>query len=102
VSVRAFRRHRLAFILVNAALTAANLVTGTPWWAFWPLVFWSVALMIHYLIYRSARVDDAWVEERVLDLRTKSYDLGHIQEISEHPAPMAAKQADGAPPPNGP
>jgi len=98
VSVRAFRRHRLAFILVNGALTAANLYTGAPWWAFWPLALWSVALTIHYLIFRSARVDDAWVEERVLDLRSKSYDLGHIQDISEHPAPSAGKQAGGAPP----
>jgi len=103
VSERAFRRHRLAFILVNAALAAANLATGAPWWAFWPLVLWSIALMIHYLVYRSARVDDTWVEERVLDLQAKSYDLGHMQAIREHPAPAVGKPADSPPaPPNGP
>lgn len=77
----AFRRHLLAFIVVNVLLTAANLVTGAPWWAFWPLFVWALALMVHFLFYRASTVDEAWVDERTQDLRSKSYDLGHIDSI---------------------
>lgn len=83
----AFRRHLLAYVLVNAVLTGINVAGGAPWWAFWPLVIWGLALMIHFLVHRTATVDDAWVEERTEDLRSKSYDLSHIDNIREHPAP---------------
>lgn len=83
----AFKRHLLAYVLVNAVLTGVNVATGVPWWAFWPLVIWGLAVMIHFLVHRAATVDDAWVEERTEDLRSKSYDLSHMDNIREHPAP---------------
>ena len=88
----AFGRHLLAFVPVNAMLTAANLYTGPPWWAFWPLAIWGLVLMIHYFFHRAATADDAWVEERTLDLRSKSYDLSHIDDIRGHPAPSIGDQ----------
>ena len=93
----AFRRHLAAFLLVNGALTVANVYTGAPWWAFWPLIIWAFALMIHFLVYRATTVDDAWVEDRILDLRSKSYDLSHIDSIRERSAP-AEEPKTGAPP----
>ena len=93
----AFRRHLLAFVLVNVLLTAANVTTGPPWWAFWPLVVWGLVLMLHFLAYRTRAVDEAWVEERMLDLRSKSYDMGHIQDIREHPAPSIEDEARNPP-----
>lgn len=91
----AFRRHVYAFVFVNAALTGINIHTGAPWWAFWPLVSWGLVLMLHLFFHRAANVDDAWVEERTLDLRSKSYDLGHIDDIREHPAPSIRDDAGG-------
>lgn len=82
-----FRRHLLAFVLVNVLLTGVNVYQGPPWWAFWPLAVWGLALMVHFLIHRAGTVEEAWVEERALDLRSKSYDLGHIDNIREHPSP---------------
>jgi len=82
-----FRRHLAAFVLVNALLTAANISMGPPWWAFWPLILWGIALMLHFLVHRSRTVDESWAEERTLDVRSKSYDAGHINDIREHPAP---------------
>jgi hypothetical protein len=82
-----FRRHLQAYVLVNALLTAANVYTGPPWWAFWPLAAWGFVLMVHFLFHRAGAANEAWVEERTQDLRSKSYDLGHIDEIREHPAP---------------
>jgi hypothetical protein len=99
--VSAFGRHLLAFLLVNAMLTAANVYTGPPWWAFWPLAIWGLVLMIHYFFHRAATADDAWVEERTLDLRSKSYDLSHIDDIREHPVPSIGDDRGGPPPPAG-
>jgi hypothetical protein len=51
--------------------------------------------MLHFLFQRAASVDDAWVEERTLDLRSKSYDMGHIDDIREHPAPSIENDSTG-------
>jgi hypothetical protein len=83
-----FRLHLWLFVLGNLALNAANWFVGDNWWAFWPLAVWSLALGTHYLIFKSKRVDERWVEERTEDVRSKSYDRAHIDSIesrySEH------------------
>jgi len=94
---RAFRPHLVAYLLVNAALTGFNVTMGAPWWAVWPLVLWGMLLMLHFLYYRATSVDEAWVEERTLDLRSKSYDMGHIDDIREHPAPSIENEGTGNP-----
>ena len=84
---RAFALHRLAFVLVNGALTAVNIAAGPPWWAFWPLAAWGLVLTVHFLIHRASTVDEAWVDARANDLRERSYDQGHIDDIHAQPAP---------------
>lgn len=79
--MRAFRWHLGAFLALNAALTLANVVTGVPWWAFWPLLVTGLALGIHYLLYKAVTVDETWAEERVEELNLKSYDRSHIEEL---------------------
>lgn len=79
---RTFRRHLLAFIAGNVLLTAANVATGAPWWAFWPFIVWTVALAVHYLVYKTTTIDKDWVEIRADELREKSYDRGHIDSIA--------------------
>jgi hypothetical protein len=76
-----FRLHLWAFVVVNLGLNAANWLVGDDWWAFWPLVVWSLVLGAHYLAYKSRRVDERWVEERTDDVRSKSYDRAHIDSI---------------------
>ena len=76
-----FRLHLWAFTLVNLALNAANWFVGDDWWAFWPLVVWGLVLVAHYLMDKSKRVDQRWVEERTEDVRSKSYDRAHIDSI---------------------
>jgi 2TM domain len=97
--VSAFRRHALVFVLANALLTGVNVYMGAPWWAFWPLVVWGLALMVHFFFHRAATADEAWVEERALDLRSKSYDLSHIDDIRAHPAPSITDPAADKPRP---
>jgi hypothetical protein len=95
---RAFKPHLLAYLSLNAVLTAVNVYMGAPWWAVWPLVLWGLLVMLHFLYYRATAVDDAWVEERALELRSRSYDMGHIDDIRKHPSP-GLKDAGGGPPP---
>lgn len=90
---RAFRPHLYAFLTVNAGLTGVNVYAGAPWWAVWPLVLWGMLLTLHFLYYRATSVDDAWVEERTLELRSRSYDMGHIDSIREHPAPSIESES---------
>ena len=59
----------------------ANWFVGGDWWAFWPLVAWGLVLGVHYLMVKSKRVNDRWVEERTEDVRSKSYDRAHIDSI---------------------
>ena len=80
-----FRRHLAAFIVVNVVLNAVNFLVGDSWWAFWPLILWGVGLAAHYLAYKSKRVDEAWVEERTEDVRSKSYDRAHMDTIEKQP-----------------
>jgi len=93
----AFRLHAWAFVLVNAVLTGINVYGGPPWWAFWPLVVWGLVFMVHFFFHRAAAADDAWVEERTLDLHSKSYDAAHIDDIRAHPAPSVADKARDGP-----
>ncbi len=93
---RAFKPHLYAYLIVNAALTGINVYTGAPWWAVWPLVLWGMLLMLHFLYFRATSVNEAWVEERTLDLRSKSCDAGHIDDIRQHPAPSIEEERHGS------
>jgi 2TM domain len=89
----AFRRHAVLFVIGSIALNVANYYVGTGWWAFWPLAAWGALFMIHYLRYKAATVDERWVDARVADLRIKSYDRDHIENITAH-GPGAASRED--------
>ena len=78
---RHFGLHLRLFAAVNALLTIANVLTGPPWWAFWVLLVTGTAFTAHYLAYRVATVDDAWVDQRTDDVHDRSYDRGHIESI---------------------
>ena len=64
--------------------------------------------MLHFLFYRATTVDETWVEERTQDLRSKSYDLAHIDSIrdrsessaghADNSTPKAANPASTPPP----
>lgn len=79
----AFPWHFGIFIALNVVLTLANIVTGRPWWAVWPLIISGFALALHYFISRATAVDEAWVESRITELNLKSYDRSHIEDIKE-------------------
>lgn len=80
---RAIRLHARVFAAGCAILIAANWLSGDWWWSFWPTAAWAIAFMAHYLVYKSRSVDEVWVAERTADVRSKSYDAGHIDAIKK-------------------
>jgi len=90
-----YRWHVALFIGINVALQLLNWFIGSGWWAFWPLAAWSVGFLIHFMRYKAATVDDSRVDERTAELRIKSYDRDHIENIAAH-GPGAAARESGA------
>jgi len=90
----------LAFVAVNAILTAANVVLAGGWWAFWPLLISAALLSVHYLLCKALVVNEGWVDERVDELNIKSYDRAHIEELKARLGPGATDdQRSGRDPP---
>ena len=78
---RYLKLHQRTYVGSMIGLHLLNLVVGEGWWAFWPLLLWSVVYFFHLCLVRATHVDEDWVDERTDDLRLKSYDLGHIDDI---------------------
>jgi hypothetical protein len=48
-SIKGLYIHATAFVLVNVALFAINVLAGGVWWFYWPLLGWGVGLGVHAL-----------------------------------------------------
>lgn len=86
------------------AFCAALLLTGLlkliapgDWKLFWPLMVWSIALLVHFLIVKTRETDDEWVEARTEHILDNASDLSHIDDIRERyqdKFPKAAKDVE--------
>lgn len=50
---------------------------GTSWFA----IAWTGIVGLHFLCAKTLNVDDDWAESRAYDLRQKTYDHKHIDQI---------------------
>lgn len=80
---RLFRWHAGAYGILMGGLAAVNIYVGGGWWSFWPMCGWGLILALHFFYYKSVVVDEQWAQERTDDLKLRSYDLSHIQDIAE-------------------
>lgn len=80
-ALRGLKWHAAAFVALNGILTLANVATGAPWWAFWPLSVTSLLLGLHYIVAKSLAADERWAAQRVEELNLKSYDRSHIENL---------------------
>ena len=80
---QSLRLHIIAYCVIMGAVLVVNIVIGGRWWSFWPMIAWGFALAVHFFIVRSLQVDEAWVDARSYDLRDRSYDFGHIEDIKQ-------------------
>jgi len=83
---KGFRKHFWAYAAAFGATLVVNLGFGAGLPLFWPLAAWSVALAVHFFVASAADVQDDWVDERSLELRMRSYDFGHIDDIRDRAA----------------
>lgn len=70
----AFRSHLFAYVVVNAGLTAINLVTSPDYfWAIWPMLGWGVGLAAHAVaVYMDGEgIRDRLVEAELEKLRKR-------------------------------
>jgi hypothetical protein len=78
-----FPRHFAVSGAVTAAALVAEAASGSDWPLFWPLAGWAAVLAIHYFLASSYDPDRDWVDERIADVRGRSYDFDHIQNIED-------------------
>lgn len=78
-----FPRHFYAFAGFAALTLIANLGFDAGLPLFWPIAAWSVAVAIHFFIASAADVSEDWIEDKTLDLKMRSYDFGHIDNIKD-------------------
>lgn len=69
----AFYKSLGGFVVVGVVLFIINLVTGRPWWFFWPLIFWAIGLV--FQAYRtfgpSAALGDEWEQRKIQEYMDK-------------------------------
>jgi hypothetical protein len=59
-----FRKHLLAYVVVNGALIAINLLTSPETlWFVWPLLGWGIGIVAHFA---SVYIDDSAARERTV------------------------------------
>ena len=75
---RWFRWHLVLFVVL---MVPALWVTWNDPGTYWPAIGWSVVLVVHFLIAKTLNVDDDWGEARAYDLRQKTYDHKHINQV---------------------
>ena len=77
-----FPKHLLLYASLTLLMLIAELIGGN-WWYFWPMITWAVLLAIHYFIASTLAIDEDWAAEKATDVRTRSYDFGHIYDIDK-------------------
>lgn len=75
---RWFKGHMVLYIAsVVSILLALRGSGGTSWF----LIAWTALIGGHFLVTKALNVDDDWGESRAFDLRQKTYDHKHIEQI---------------------
>jgi hypothetical protein len=72
-ALKSFYIHATIYVLVNTGLFVINLLTGGPWWFFFPLIGWGIGLGIHALkmfVFGGRRRQD-WEERKTREFMDK-------------------------------
>ena len=78
------RRHLVLYFSALVIWALAILLSTGNWSAFWPMMTWSLVIMVHYLVVRSVSVDAEWIEKRTDQVTDDAKDTSHIESIRNH------------------
>ena len=78
-----FVAHFAVFAITASIILAAEAASGSDWPLFWPVGLWAAALVIHYFVASSYDLDRDWIDERTAEIRGRSYDFDHIENIEQ-------------------
>ena len=78
------RRHFVLYFSALVIWALAILLSTGNWSAFWPMITWSLVIMVHYLVVRSVSVDAEWIEKRTDQETDDAKDTSHIESIRNH------------------
>lgn len=81
LSERLYRRHSVLYGTGVVVWALAVAFVPGEWSAFWPMMIWTIAYAVHFLIFKGTHVDPDWVEERVERLTDEAKDFSHIEAI---------------------
>ena len=75
--IKGFYFHLVTFILVNAVLVVINLLTSPEYlWFIWPIIGWSVGLVIHGFSVFSNIWGKSWEERKIKEIMEKDKRIG--------------------------
>ncbi len=83
LSHRSYKGHCLIYFTAVLLWGLAVALIPGDWSLFWPIMIWTIAYMIHFLIYKGTHVDEDWVRDRVERLTDEAKDLSHIEAIRD-------------------
>ena len=78
-----FPLHFKIFVGALALTLIANLGLGAGLPLFWLFAAWAVGLAIHFFVASSMDVNEAWIDDKAEELRSRSYDFDHIRDIRD-------------------
>ena len=80
---RYFRIHRRVYLAALALLVLTKLFLVDGWWPVGVGAVWGFVLLVHYMVVKSASIDDNWADRRADDVTDKAYDAGHMSNIRD-------------------
>tara|TARA_Y100001968_G_C19349178_1_gene713693 strand:+ start:437 stop:832 length:396 start_codon:yes stop_codon:yes gene_type:complete len=83
LSQRSYKGHSLIYSTSVLLWGLAVAFIPGDWSLFWPIMIWTIAYMIHFLIYKGTHIDEDWVRDRVKRLTDEAKDLSHIEAIRD-------------------
>ena len=79
-------RHAYALSLVLVPVWVIDFFVPGGWSSFWLTMLWFMVFAGHYFFLRALASSDDWANDRALELKVRSYDVRHIQEIERSAA----------------
>ena len=81
--VRYLPRHITVYGCVLIVLLLLQAFSPADRGVFWPMMAWTIVVLLHIIVARTLSIRDDWVDERSSRITENASDLAHIQSIRE-------------------